>query len=207
VCVCVCVTCACLCMCACMCTSTCVPECLCVYAFTRACLWVRVNSHMQGHVYMCLCIHVQVEDRCQHRITFLRSHLHYCFCCCYLFVFKDLLIIIYKYTVAVFRHTRRGHQISLRVVVSHHVVAGIWTQDPQKSSQCSYPLSHLARASHQTWGSQARESAYHYVTSSALRLQAHSWLVPPMSPEKQIQILVFASLGSLPSTLDLKSLL
>jgi hypothetical protein len=38
---------------------------------------------------------------------------------------KDLFIIINKYTVAVFRHTRRGRQISLRVVVSHHVVAGI----------------------------------------------------------------------------------
>jgi hypothetical protein len=36
-----------------------------------------------------------------------------------------LFIIIFKYTVAVFRHTRRGHQISLRMVVSHHVVAGI----------------------------------------------------------------------------------
>jgi hypothetical protein len=34
-------------------------------------------------------------------------------------------IIIHKYTAAVFRHTRRGHQISLLVVVSHHVVAGI----------------------------------------------------------------------------------
>jgi hypothetical protein len=30
-----------------------------------------------------------------------------------------------KYTVADFRHTRRGCQISLRVVVSHHVVSGI----------------------------------------------------------------------------------
>ena len=48
---------------------------------------------------------------------------------------KDLLIIINKYTVAVFRCTRRGHQISLWVVVSHHVVAGIWTQDLWKSSQ------------------------------------------------------------------------
>jgi hypothetical protein len=38
---------------------------------------------------------------------------------------KDLFIIINKYTIAVFRRTRRGHQISLRVVVSHHVVAGI----------------------------------------------------------------------------------
>ena len=39
--------------------------------------------------------------------------------------FKDLFIIIHKYTVADFRHNRRGHQISLQMVVSHHVVAGI----------------------------------------------------------------------------------
>ena len=39
--------------------------------------------------------------------------------------FKDLFIIICKYTVAVFRHTRRGSQILLQMVVSHHVVAGI----------------------------------------------------------------------------------
>jgi hypothetical protein len=38
---------------------------------------------------------------------------------------KDLFIIIHKYTVADFRHTRRGRQISLWVVVSHHMVAGI----------------------------------------------------------------------------------
>jgi hypothetical protein len=40
------------------------------------------------------------------------------------FFFKIYLFIICKYTVAVFRHPRRGHQISLRMVVSHHVVAG-----------------------------------------------------------------------------------
>ena len=41
-------------------------------------------------------------------------------------LFKDLFIIIYKYTVAVFRHIRRGRrQVSLRAVVSYHVVAGI----------------------------------------------------------------------------------
>jgi hypothetical protein len=34
-------------------------------------------------------------------------------------------IYYFKYTVAVFRHTRRGHQISLWMVVSHHVVVGI----------------------------------------------------------------------------------
>jgi hypothetical protein len=44
---------------------------------------------------------------------------------CAFFFFKDLFIIIYKYTVAVFRHNRKGRQISLRVVVSHQVVVGI----------------------------------------------------------------------------------
>jgi hypothetical protein len=41
------------------------------------------------------------------------------------FFFFLRFIIISKYTVAVFRCTRRGHQISLQMVVSHHVVAGI----------------------------------------------------------------------------------
>jgi hypothetical protein len=41
------------------------------------------------------------------------------------FFFKDLFIIICKYTVSVFRHTRRGSQLSLGMVVSHHVVGGI----------------------------------------------------------------------------------
>jgi hypothetical protein len=43
----------------------------------------------------------------------------------FFFFFLDLLFIMCKYTVAVFRHSRRGRQISLPVVVSHHVVAGI----------------------------------------------------------------------------------
>jgi hypothetical protein len=41
------------------------------------------------------------------------------------FFLKIYLFIICKYTVAVFRHTRRRSQISLRMVVSHHVVARI----------------------------------------------------------------------------------
>jgi hypothetical protein len=36
------------------------------------------------------------------------------------------LLIIYKYTVAVFRHIGRGHQVSLQMVVSHYVVDGIF---------------------------------------------------------------------------------
>jgi hypothetical protein len=42
----------------------------------------------------------------------------------FFFFLKIYLFIICKYTVAVFRHTRRGRQILLRMVVSHHVVAG-----------------------------------------------------------------------------------
>jgi hypothetical protein len=53
----------------------------------------------------------------------------------FLFVcFKIYLSYVYEYTVAVFRHTRRGHQISLQIVVSHHVVAGNPTQDLWKNS-------------------------------------------------------------------------
>jgi ABC-type multidrug transport system permease subunit len=40
------------------------------------------------------------------------------------FIFFFLRFILYKYSEAVFRHTRRGHQIPLQMVVSHHVVAG-----------------------------------------------------------------------------------
>ena len=60
-----------------------------------------------------------------------------------LFFFKIYLFIICKYTVAVFRHSRRGNQILLHMVVSHHVVAGIWTSDLRRAVRCSYPLSHL----------------------------------------------------------------
>ena len=42
----------------------------------------------------------------------------------FLFFLMIYLFIICKYTVAVFRHTRRGRQISLEVAVNHHVVAG-----------------------------------------------------------------------------------
>jgi hypothetical protein len=41
------------------------------------------------------------------------------------FLFLSSSFIICEYTVAVFRHPSRGHQIHLQMVVSHHVVAGI----------------------------------------------------------------------------------
>jgi hypothetical protein len=81
--------------------------------------------------------HMQANT-CIQNIKLLESSL----CVWVSFFFKDLFIIICKYTVAAFRHTRRGCQISLQMVVSHHVVVGIWTQDFQKSSLCSWQLSH-----------------------------------------------------------------
>ena len=60
------------------------------------------------------------------------------FVCLFVFL-KIYLFIICKYTVAVFRHSRRGSQISLQMVLSHHVVAGIWTPDLRKSSRVLLP--------------------------------------------------------------------
>jgi hypothetical protein len=55
--------------------------------------------------------------------------------CCINFL-KIYLFYVYEYTVTVFRHTRR-YRIPLQMVVSYHVVAGNWTRDLWKSSQCS----------------------------------------------------------------------
>jgi hypothetical protein len=40
------------------------------------------------------------------------------------FFFKMYLFYLYEHIVAVFRHTRRGHQIPLQMAVRHQVVAG-----------------------------------------------------------------------------------
>jgi hypothetical protein len=42
----------------------------------------------------------------------------------FFFFFNIYLFNVYEYTVAIFRHTRRGHRIPLQMVMSHHVVAG-----------------------------------------------------------------------------------
>jgi hypothetical protein len=44
------------------------------------------------------------------------------FCC---FILKiNLFNVLFEDSIAVFRHTRRGHQIPLQMVVRHLVVAG-----------------------------------------------------------------------------------
>jgi hypothetical protein len=39
-------------------------------------------------------------------------------------IYFMFLFYVHEYTVAIFRHTRREHQILLQMVVSRHVVAG-----------------------------------------------------------------------------------
>jgi hypothetical protein len=73
-------------------------------------------------VQMVVNIHVVVENSI-FRTSACSGQLHSLSPC--LLWPKDLFIIIHKYTVADFRRTRRGCQISLRVAVIHHVVAGI----------------------------------------------------------------------------------
>jgi hypothetical protein len=66
----------------------------------------------QSKAITCLRVSVAVRrHRNQATLFFFFNYLFYLFITC-------------KYTV-VFRRTRRGRQISLWVVVSHHVVAGI----------------------------------------------------------------------------------
>ena len=65
--------------------------------------------------------------------------------CCYTQHFlKDLFIYscVWVLCLHVWLYARRGHQIPLWMVMSHHVGAGNWTQDPWKSSQCSWLLSY-----------------------------------------------------------------
>jgi hypothetical protein len=69
-------------------------------------------------------------------LSFLSLFLIVCYTEVIIFL-KNYLFYVYEYTVAVFRHTRRRHWLPLQMVVSHHVVAGNWTQDLWKSSQCS----------------------------------------------------------------------
>jgi hypothetical protein len=48
----------------------------------------------------------------------------------YIEIYFYLFIFLCKYTVTVIRHIKRQYGIPLQMVVSHHMIAGNWTQDP-----------------------------------------------------------------------------
>ena len=75
-------------------------------------------------------------------------------------------------------HARREHQISLQMLVSHHVVAENWTQELWKSSQCA--LNHLAIS--------PALQTFFYLSSKPSVLAtcppAHMFLAMPSKPEE-----------------------
>jgi hypothetical protein len=66
---------------------------------------------------MCFTIMV-INFGCMHIYIYRERDIYVCVC------LIDYLFHLYEYTVAVIRHTRRGHKIPLQMVVSHHVAAG-----------------------------------------------------------------------------------
>ena len=72
--------------------------------------------------------------------------------CSYLFVY----LMYDEYTVTVFRHSRRGHRIPLQMVVSHHVVAGNWTQDLWKGNLTTEPPLQLPLCISVAWPSSSK---------------------------------------------------
>ena len=93
-------------------------------------MWIYTQDFCKGTWVGCYVLFVLKNEFIQmiHLVNWYQS-----------FFLKIYLFIICKYTVAVFRHSRRGSQISLWMVVSHHVVAGIWTPDLRKSSRVLLP--------------------------------------------------------------------
>jgi hypothetical protein len=79
---------------------------------------LKVHSPCSGEApCLCIMVHGLMLELCMREAAYMvRLDLIY--------IFKDLFIIISKYTAAVFRCTRKGYQISW-MVVSHHVVAVI----------------------------------------------------------------------------------
>jgi hypothetical protein len=131
----------------------------------------------------------------------------------YLFIY---LFIICKCTVAVFRCTRRGRQISLQMVVSHHVVAGIWTSDLLKSSRVLLPTepSHQPRqllyppvgwpslvhiqglvlyVKHESFLAQSASYPRSWVEGKRVEANSHWYMIPPNCYPDSVRLIVFVS--------------
>jgi hypothetical protein len=101
--------------------------------------------------------------------------------------------------------------LPFQVVVSHHVVAGIWTQDLWKSSQCSYPLSHLLSPT-STFESYHRPLSTPFLTCSSVssslsvsedgtqRLVCVSYIPAPVSTINHSVLYYITMVSSTPKT-------
>jgi hypothetical protein len=92
-----------------------------------------INTVFKPVVLVGIVLVVWVPSKCQALSLILHP--------CKINFFLRFIYLLYvsKYTVSVFRHSRRGGQILLQMVVSHHVVAGIWTLDLRKNSRVLLP--------------------------------------------------------------------
>jgi hypothetical protein len=98
------------------------------------CLSVCLSIYRSIYLcFVCVCVYVCVCVCVYATLCTWRSH-----------IFLKDLYYVHEYTVAVFRHTRRGHQISYRWLWATMWLLGIELRTSGKSSQCSWPLSHLS---------------------------------------------------------------
>jgi hypothetical protein len=93
-----------------VCIPMCVHVCGCQRTTSTTILWVSLTLGFFVVVFIFL--------------LFLKEYI-------YIYIYIYTYMSVYMYThiyvcvcVAAFRHTRRGHQIPLQMVVSHHVFAG-----------------------------------------------------------------------------------
>ena len=109
---------------------------LCFWPFSNLFLWSIVKYEHFANLHICTPLSVWCTQKLGERIRSLQmfgSHhvdawnQFWVFCKSrpVLLTFFLFWIYVYDYTVALFRHTWRGHWIPLQMVVSHHVVAGI----------------------------------------------------------------------------------
>ena len=92
--------------------------------------WVSIPSHRAAHALWLACSTVEQSVLTDSELKGC-THPHMS-----KILLKRIIHLFYvcKYIVALFRHTRKGHQIPLQ---TYHEIAGNWTQDLWKNSQCS----------------------------------------------------------------------
>jgi hypothetical protein len=112
-------------------TSACAPW--------HPCVHIHAFIHTHTHTHICTHIHTHIHTYIHtYTHTFTYIHTYMCIQCKYMLAYTHMYIhtynvnevlffgffFMYEHTVAVFRHTRRGHWIPSQMVVTHHVVAG-----------------------------------------------------------------------------------
>jgi hypothetical protein len=113
------------------------------------CMWVCKCVYIHGCVCVCACVRAskcmdvltETMGHCQASSSIISTLLSLLLLLFLLF-FKIYLFILYMWIHC--SCLQKGHWIPRQMVEGNHVVAGNWTQNLWKSSQCSELLSHLS---------------------------------------------------------------